>query len=378
MKSVFPTLEKDGVTATLGTPTREAVWAMLSAEVEEDAGTGSGAYDIQMLAEVYCGLADFIQWEMWDAMDDFMFWGAHEDLHKGFLAANTAESAPSLTPADPPEPGSYNRGIISEGQYREVAADQDNTALVNDGGTGEDTPAPGDFSRGFLTDGHARPGAIGEASEPDVTKGTLVKDRTFYTNEQKDAAQAAMQTLHDHMVTVFGTDLCPMGGEGADAEPASEGKATNTLDTSGTGELKSVDAPEATEPVPTAGKAAEPDLLKGVSAEITKAVGAAMVPFQTRITELEGTIRQLSAEPDPAKAPLRGTAGVVGGEAHKVAHSLPPDPAEAEAAQDNAAMVRHYEKVALYSDDGEMRQVAMRKLREIKGGALRVPEPAAV
>lgn len=389
IKSEYPTIVKDGIASTLGTSVQSSLYAMLLEEVAEDAGTGAEAHDIKHLAEAYGKVVEFLDDENCEiAMSDDLFMAAHDELHGAFKLANIEEpDAPNLTPASPPDPGKFRRPIISAGHARNVAASQNNTAVVND--SDGDTPDPASIDRGLVTDGHERTSAgskpmatgkgAGENLDPDAaTQSPVISGRMFYTNDQKAQAQAAMQAMHDHITALFPT-LCPMGDEiMPDMIPREDVAPEDVMDNKGTepDELvagKTTEAPAAegsTVPATKVAGGAVAPVAEDPQEAIVKAVTAAVSKaYDSRIQELEQLVEKMASEPDPAVEPFRGTAGVVGRVAEKVAHKTPDEiqADKSEVADVDTDVLNYYRHVALNGSDPVQQRAAIEKLVSLTG-----------
>lgn len=82
-KSENPKLVKNGIAATLGPSSRQALFTMLDNEVDEDGGSGQEAYDIECIAKAYSELCSFITSELiQSATDEGMYLSVRAELAK--------------------------------------------------------------------------------------------------------------------------------------------------------------------------------------------------------------------------------------------------------------------------------------------------------
>lgn len=388
VKAEFPTLEKDDSVESMGEPTKAALYSMLSKALTEDSGDGHGAVSIKGLAASYAEVSELLKSEAWklaegDAAE--LLFAAHDDLHGAFKLANVDDpSAPNLTPGTV-DPGKYNRPLITAGHAQAVASAQDNTSEVNQGDKGE--PDPGAITRGPLTEGHERLAkAAGENLDPAAaTQSPPTAGRMFYSNDQKAQAQAALQAMHDHITAIFPI-LCPMGGTTpVDDIPREDVMPDDVMDDSGSdpAELiagKTVEAPTVEGSTVPATKSSEKvasvvtdeqpiGYSEEQAAAITKAITADIQKiYESRLHDLETLVEKMASEPDPALEPFRGTAGVVGKVAEKVAHKTPDeiqkDNAAVEIDPDALDYIRH---VALRGSDPVAQRAAIEKLVALTG-----------
>jgi hypothetical protein len=135
-------------------------------------------------------------------------------LHKAFT-----DMYPDLhiNPQSGIRPGTYQRPYLTMGHAAETASDNGSTNIP----PSAHTPEPEDFQRPLITDGHEAdspanrgnkadgpPGEGAMATTADFQTSTGAA-RTYYSNAQRDAARAALQSMHDHIAGAF-PDLCSM------------------------------------------------------------------------------------------------------------------------------------------------------------------------
>jgi len=315
----YPTIEKNGVAAALGGPTRGMLYQMLTQEISEDGGSGSEAYNIHDLAGAYKALCCFLNDETQEDMPMMqMAAEAHASLHQLFVKVN------------------------------EDALDKAYTAAILDGGSlpgPPPGPRPSDeigaqrFQRPFLSGGRAanrpsgsRPSTIQQpaglsadrfsGAEADVAKDTAPAARVYYTTDARDKARDIMAQLHDHIADVF-PDLCPMSSQ--ETADVSDAMTAPTMD------MKEDSKPQAITPEDTAASPGEKvedadvsktavvkidttELEQTVGLMIKTALANAKAEYEDRIEKLQGQIDKMASEPDPAKAPTRGMAGTIPGQ----------------------------------------------------------------
>jgi hypothetical protein len=263
----------------------------LSALLVQDGGSGRNADPIAKLSAVY-GQATLL----W-ASDPQVLADARDELAK--MQAPHAQPMSKPQGEQTPDPGQFQRGALRGGHQTEP---------------GRETPprVPGanparaeEFRRGALESGHQAPTPAEKAG------------RTFYTRQAAQQARQAMQTLHDHIAAMY-PDLCPVTTQERMEEPL--------IDSMPTGDDQTP-TPKAASADPELTKAIQAELDKARDAEVTKVLGG-MLPglvktavadalathrtaVDAEVGELRKMVEQLASEPDPAKAPMRGTAVVV-------------------------------------------------------------------
>ena len=85
--------------------------------------------------------------------------------------------------------------------------------------------AASDYGRDLITAGHAADSPDNDPghSLPMAPEVPGVPSRVFYTRMQRENAQQAMRSMHDHIAATF-PDLCPMHGPGRMGEPPSHAR----------------------------------------------------------------------------------------------------------------------------------------------------------
>ena len=145
--------------------------------------------------------------------------GLREEAHKAFRDANPG-------PGSAPTPG-------------ELSAERFKRPLITAGHSapspGQDAPhtspihpqhiAASDYGRDLITAGHAADSPDNDPghSLPMAPEVPGVPSRVFYTRMQRENAQQAMRSMHDHIAATF-PDLCPMHGPGRMGEPPSHAR----------------------------------------------------------------------------------------------------------------------------------------------------------
>lgn len=203
---------------------------------------------------------------------------------------------------------------------------------------GTNTPDPDDFNRGLLTAGHASASPSNKSGNLD-TGGTLASGaaRTYYRNASQEATRNAMTVMHDHIAGTF-PDMCPMAAS----------KGVMPPDMNDSNRPRPVTLPESRKaPGETATKGmsskAVKRLLKSTVADATKAIGDA---YESQILALEARIDELGAQPDPARAPLRGVVR----KAHDTTDEIVP--------VERISLVEKAQKRALTERDEEVAYIA--------------------
>ena len=217
---------------------------------------------------------------------------ARAQLHKSFsdLYPNV-----SLTPGDPPSPGRFQRPYINAGHAPLNAMSGPHMTSVP---PAAHTINADDFTRGLITDGHqaASPSNKGNSlATPTLRSGAA---RGYYPGAAQQAATNAMAALHDHLVGVL-PNHCRMAASPAVMPPGMQAEGRPTP----------VTMPAALPAAPgeRVGKRAKVRPGKGTVRQIVKAVTSELVDaYDARIAALQAEIDELSSQPDPAQAPLRG------------------------------------------------------------------------
>lgn len=213
-------------------------------------------------------------------------------LHKGFTDMYPTQGA--ITPTSM-SPGQFTRPYLATG-HAPLSASGGRAANIPQG---TNVPDPDDFNRPYLATGHAA-GSPSNKGNLD-TGGSLASGaaRTFYVNASQEAARNAMTVLHDHIAGTF-PGMCPMAAS----------KFVMPPDMNDAARPKPVTIPDSAKaPGETVTKSdgmsrkAIKKLLKSAVADATSAVAGA---YEGQIAALEARIEELSAQPDPAQAPLRG------------------------------------------------------------------------
>jgi hypothetical protein len=319
-----------------------------------------------------------------------------------------------VKPSDPRSPGSFQRPYLSTGHASQHAGSGASVPPSTD------VPAPEQFDRGYLTEGHADPSPADNGPNNRVAP-TTASARTYYTNSAKDAARAAMQSMHDHIAAQH-PDLCPMApsksvmppdlgarnvpqpkapagmdgvpgvgkSDGADASandalrqqnseafghamPPKKRKKKVTkagfLDyaqrhgiTTGTA------AQELTAPVVT--PAPDPVTVKALVAEQLTPLTE---HYEKQIAELRSQVDKLGSQPDPAMAPVRGQMSRVSQTATPVEKRSLIDEARERAEQASAAERRDfvdYMTIQSRSPDPKVREKALAVLEKMDGSAI--------
>jgi hypothetical protein len=262
----------------------------------------------------------------------------------------------NITPQSGIRPGSYQRPYLTAGHAAETA-ERNGSANIP---PSSKVPEPEQFHRPLITDGHEADSPANKEDNFPIPPRTGAV-RTYYTNQQRDNAKAALQAMHDHIAGSF-PDLCPMAASKSVIPPdlgAANVPQPVTVTSQGG--------------IPAAGKTTEPDVMslaemQGVIADairrhnarggmpvtvkpvmtrkrIEKAAArlgldiverhappaeTTAVPVQpgltaaelkallteqftplveaheTQITELRKQIDEIGSRPDPAMAPVRG------------------------------------------------------------------------
>lgn len=198
------------------------------------------------------------------------------------------------------DPSSFQRGFLPSAN-KETATSTSKPSNFPDAKPLE----AGDFTRGPLTTNQARPTL--STGTPAVS---MVKSRQFYTNADKDKNEAAMATLHDHIVANY-PNVCPAGAGLADEttdrlgtppEMYSPASGTSKVDTHPGGTLVGVGAGDAARAV----KKLESKVKKFAKKDKAKTKA---------IKRLERSLKTTLNRPDMTKAARRRTdfAAIPGG-----------------------------------------------------------------
>jgi hypothetical protein len=142
------------------------------------------------------------------------------EAHKAFRDANPG-------PGSAPTPGEisaerFNRPLITAG-HSAPSPDQKppHTAPIHPGHI-----AASDYTRDLITTGHASdsPDNASPRGNPiHAPEVPGVPSRVYYTQVQRQNAQQAMRSMHDHIAATF-PDLCPMAGPGRMGQPPSNAR----------------------------------------------------------------------------------------------------------------------------------------------------------
>ena len=291
----YPSIQKNGIAASLGPLAMQSIYQMLANEVSEDGGMGACAGDIDHVASAYYKLACFLTSELAEDGDapDFQagsaMYSAREELHKVFRKENDLKKADSPKPVDTPTPGQYKRPYLAAGRQRENSPSIESNSI----------PMPrvinaGDFDRGLITTGH-------EANSPANKAG-----RTFYTNDAKGQTLDALQSVHDSLAAMY-PDMCPMGHTVSEQSAAAPATASMQM---GDGNVPKTVTPAeqaaATMTAKAAKKARKADMKKRIEEGITRVEKALTDKYEARIGELSDQVNKLAGQPDPNAAAFRG------------------------------------------------------------------------
>lgn len=240
-----------------------------------------------------------------------------------------------VKPQETITPGQFCRPYISAGHAPLHKADIPAPTHV---------PDADDFGRGSLNGGHAA-----DSPGNDTTRKP---SRAFYTNAARNNARSAMQAMHDHIAATF-PDLCPMGTKSAAGVAQQDNGATNTL--------RPVQPPEVTRA--PGEKADLPVLIKAL---VDDAMREEREYHAREIASLRAEFDKLGAEPDPAKAPVRGVVAKAagGGQVGAVERRSLVDDARKDAAQIAENEYRDYLETMTKSGDPAMREQARALLKK--------------
>lgn len=293
VKAEYPSVEKDGVAASLGPLAMQSIYQMLLQEVQEDGGSGSESDDIHAIAKTYDLLCDYLVGEAQEAQYDALM-AARSHLHKVFRQVNNLSKADAPQPIHTPNPAQFRRPYIVAGTQRENATSPNALSLPMQARVVDAS----DFQRGPLTAGH-------ESDSPANKDG----GRIYYTNAAKDDMSALLQQVHDHLTQVQ-PDNCPMDGpaevpqvmaavvfdnrDDAIPTPLDESRLA-AAGTAIKGHKSHKEHKEMTE------KQARKLARKLAQAEVAKV----QARYDARIGELADMVNKLAAAPDPAQAALR-------------------------------------------------------------------------
>lgn len=293
----YPSVQKNGVAASLGPLAMQSIYQMLLNEVGEDGGMGKCAADIDHIASAYFKVCQFLYNEAQeDANGDkpeidpaSILAAARSDLHKRFREVNDLKKADSPKPAETPTPGQYKRPYIAAGRQRENGVSTSGnsvpeTARVIDASQ---------FDRGLITTGH-------EANSPANKAG----GRTFYTNDAKGETQDVLQAVHDSLLAIY-PGMCPMGHTVAEQAPAEP--AVASVPNSDDAAPKAI-APSAQDAATVAIKAnkAEKKAMKKLLKKMAGEMGQMRDQHKAEMAEVTDRLNKLASSPDPAQSPFRG------------------------------------------------------------------------
>ena len=141
------------------------------------------------------------------------------EANKAFRDANPG-------PGSAPTPGElsaerFKRPLITAGHSApSPGQDAPHTSPIHPGHI-----AASDYGRDLITAGHAADSPDNDPghSLPMAPEVPGVPSRVFYTRMQRENAQQAMRSMHDHIAATF-PDLCPMHGPGRMGEPPSHAR----------------------------------------------------------------------------------------------------------------------------------------------------------
>lgn len=211
---------------------------------------------------------------------------ARAGLHKGFAAANPGAGVRpgSITP------GMFRRPYLTAGHIP-------NGPTVGSGPRIPDANRvvePGQFGRGAITDGHQRPSpaATGDNAVKGVNGSEQAATAAFVQTATAAYTRNALQNIHDH-ISERKPEICAFSQKQTDM-PA-DMNATAVL-------TPVVGADSATDDGP-GWKGADADVFKSA---VDSAVVEKTAYYDEEIASLKAEIEKLSAQPDPAQAPVRG------------------------------------------------------------------------
>ncbi len=339
----YPTVEKGDYAGAVEAG-RTALHGWLADALAHDAGTGTQADSIDVVADAYKSLSTVAGYFTSEELPPL-----RALLHDAFRQANKDVTPPK--PVDTITPGQFHRGYIDAGHQREVAT-------ASSAHIPTDThPVDADqFGRGPLTAGQERQSPGNKAA----SAGAQVADasRAVRANELAD--------FHDRVLGALGPDICFMAaGE------------TSMVPTEATATPQAVSMP-ATAKAPGE-KADEPDLTKAatVAVDVEAIVASALEsrlpdlltkavePYVSKIAALEAQVEELSSQPDPSRAPMRG---VVAGPVEKRSHA---DEAQQDAAaRAEAARIDFLRRIVRNGSDTTLAQAARKQLDAIGVDAL--------
>ncbi|HUX70789.1 MAG TPA: hypothetical protein VMV41_09790 [Cellulomonadaceae bacterium] len=347
----YPQLEKDGVSSVLGPTTLQLIYRMLAAECQEDAGTGVEAHDLAEIAKAYSSLATFLASEQMEdnASVGMMLADAHASLHKSFMDANPG-GGPALEA--PREPGSFRRPWLGSGRQAETAPSGNKTPH---NGRSLD---PDEFERGYIDDGRQTEEPTGKSARG-FTPGESAQAVLDIAGRQ-DAA-ATMLAVHDSLAGMY-PELCAMGGVGTagptvDVGGARKVASDRVIDTRADARHELVDDTQA-----LLSRGVDPDLVKAARAAVREEIGELRTELEKRddrIVELEETVEKLARQPDPHRAPVRGTGRMLPDDTERERQAA-PEPDEGE------QRIRHLEETAEKASNPELRLWAAGELIKLR------------
>lgn len=248
-----------------------------------------------------------------------------------------------------------------------------------------------DFNRGPLTGGQAEPSPSNKGAaviEPAPLPQGM--GRTYYRNAEREAAQAAMKAMHDHIAQTF-PDLCPSSGpgvggvpaEGARPVPLPVGKAEETDELTVKAQkliakarkaaqeagLADVFATETKEKVaePVA-PTFDPEILKSIVAEATAPLIEQISAQQKMLKKQQKKLDELAEIPDPREAPFKGLA-MQKNVANKSASGVPvaARTVAENAEQTQMALMQVLQSEARTNPDPAQREAAWNRLYQMTG-----------
>ncbi len=339
----YPTVEKGDYAGAVEAG-RAALHGWLADALAHDAGSGSQADSIDVVADAYKSLS---------AVAGFF---TAEDLppvrallHDAFRAANKDVTPPK--PVDTITPGQFQRGYIDAGHQREVA-----TASAAHIPTDTHPVEADEFDRGPIGAGQERQSPGNKAA----SAGEQVADAsaTLRANELAD--------FHDRVLGALGPDICFMAA-GETAMVPNEATATPqavTLPPTAKAPGEKADEAELTKAA-TVALDVEAIVASALETRLPDLLTKAVEPYISKIAALEATVEELSRQPDPSRAPMRG---VVAGPVEKRSHA---DEAQQDAAaRAEAARIDFLRRIVRNGSDTTLALAARKQLDAIGVEAL--------
>lgn len=273
--------------------------------LSEDGGRGTHALALADLSQMY-GMAVQIAHQEKAVLED-----AHAVMHKAFQ-----DMYPSVTVKPGAiSPGMFKRPFIGSGRAQMHATGRPHMPMT------AHVPDASNFQRPELTAGHERPSPSHGAPNTATMKG-----RQFYTNNARDQAAIAMETLHDYIVASH-PGVCALKPMEVEAPGAPEHRVDNQATAAPTpraGYTKAAEAHDAdTETLETI----VTKMVEAQTKKITKKLAKANKELADENLVLSEKVRELETQADPGAMAYRG--GYIG-QAVSKAVSEPEDPAEVE------------------------------------------------